>query len=64
MENKAQTETEDKKQKYLEYQKQYRSTHKKQKQEYMKNNKDKLAEFQIKYGRERRANKDENILHH
>jgi len=34
MENKTLTEIEDKRQKYLEYQKQYRATHKKQKQEY------------------------------
>ena len=51
-------EIEDKKKKYLEYQRQYRATHKKNKQEYMKKNKDKLAEFQRKYDRERRANKD------
>ena len=62
MENKAQTEIEDKKHKYFEYQKQYRATHKTQKQEYMKNNKEKLAEFQRKYDRERRANKDEKYI--
>ena len=62
MEKEAQTEIEDKKQKYLEYQKQYRATHKTQKQEYMKNNKEKLAEFQRKYDRERRANKDEKYI--
>jgi hypothetical protein len=62
MENKSLTEIEDKKQKYIEYQKQYRATHKTQKQEYMKNNKDKLAEFQRKYDRERRANKDEKYI--
>ena len=58
MENKTLTEIEDKRQKYLEYQKQYRATHKKQKQEYNQNNKEKLAELQRKYDRERRANKD------
>ena len=62
MDNKVQTEIEDKKKKYLEYQKQYRATHKKQKQEYMKNNKEKLAEFQRKYDRKRRANKDEKYI--
>ena len=56
--DKTLTEIEDKKKKYLEYQRQYRATHKKQKQEYMKKNKEKLAEFQRKYDRERRANKD------
>ena len=58
MENKTLAEIEDKRQKYLEYQKQYRATHKKQKQEYNQNNKEKLAELQRKYDRERRANKD------
>ena len=58
MENKTLTEIEDKRQKYLEYQKQYRATHKKQKQEYNQNNKEKLAELQRNYDRERRANKD------
>ena len=58
IQDKALTEIEDKKKKYLEYQRQYRATHKKNKQEYMKKNKDKLAEFQRKYDRERRANND------
>ena len=58
MENKTLTEIEDKRQKYLDYKKQYRATHKKQKQEYNQNNKEKLAELQRKYDRERRANKD------
>ena len=62
MEHKSQTEIEDKKHKYFEYQKQYGATHKTQKQEYMKNNKEKLAEFQRKYDRERRANKDEKYI--
>ena len=62
MENKTQTEIEDKKHKYFEYQKQYRATHKTQKQEYIKNNKEKLAEFKRKYDRERRANKDEKCI--
>jgi hypothetical protein len=60
--NKKPTEIEDKNQKNLEYQKQYRATHKTQKQEYMKNNKEKLAEFQRKYDRERRANKDDKYI--
>ena len=62
IQNKTPTEIEDKKHKYFEYQKQYRATHKTQKQEYMKNNKEKLAEFQRKYDRERRANKDEKYI--
>ena len=62
IQNKTITEIEDKKHKYFEYQKQYRATHKTQKQEYMKNNKEKLAEFQRKYDRERRANKDEKYI--
>ena len=51
IQNKTPTEIEDKKHKYFEYQKQYRATHKTQKQEYMKNNKEKLAEFQRKNDR-------------
>ena len=62
MENKTPTEIVDKRQKYLEYQKQYRATHMKQKQQYMKDNKEKLAEFQRKYDRQRRANKDEKYM--
>jgi hypothetical protein len=57
--DKTLTEIEDKKKKYLEYQRQYRATHKTEKKQYMKDNKEKLAEFQRKYDRERRANKDE-----
>ena len=62
IQNETPTEIEDKKHKYFEYQKQYRATHKTQKQEYIKNNKEKLAEFQRKYDRERRANKDEKYI--
>jgi len=62
IQNKTPTEIEEKRQKYLEYQRQYRATHKKEKQQYMKDNKDKLAEFQRKYDRERRANKDEKYI--
>ena len=62
IQNKTPTEIEDKKQNYFEYQKQYRATHNTQKQEYMKSNKEKLAEFQRKYDRERRANKDEKYI--
>ena len=56
--DKTLTEIEDKKKKYLEYQRQYRATHTTQKKQYMKDNKEKLAEFQRKYDREKRANKD------
>jgi len=45
IQNKTTTEIEEKGQKYLEYQRQYRATHKKEKQQYMKDNKEKLAEF-------------------
>jgi len=62
IQNKTPTEIEDKRQKYLEYQRQYRATHKTQKQQYMKDNKEKLAEFQRKYDRKRRANKDEKYM--
>ena len=58
IQDKALTEIEDKKKKYLEYQRQYRATHTTQKKQYMKDNKEKLAEFQRKYDREKRANKD------
>ena len=62
MENKALTEAEIKKQKYLEYQRQYRATHKKERQEYNQKNKEKLAEIQRKYDRTKRANKDEKYI--
>ena len=58
MQNKTLTEMEVKRNKYLEYQRQYRATHITQKKQYMKDNKEKLAEFQRKYDREKRANKD------
>jgi hypothetical protein len=58
MQNKTLTEMEVKRNKYLEYQRQYRATHTTQKKQYMKDNKEKLAEFQRKYDREKRANKD------
>ena len=45
IQNKTTTEIEEKRQKYLEYQRQYIATHKKEKQQYMKDNKEKLAEF-------------------
>ena len=45
IQNKTPTEIEEKRQKYLEFQRQYRATHKKQKQQYMKDNKEKLPNF-------------------
>lgn len=62
IQDKTLTESEIKKQKYLEYQRQYRATHKKEKQEYNQKNKEKLAEIQRKYDRTKRANKDEKYI--
>ena len=54
MQNKTLTEMEVKRNEYLEYQRQYRATHTTQKKQYMKDNKEKLAEFQRKYDIERK----------